>query len=87
MIATAVSANGVSCTSATNCFAVGATGQPFGPSYTLVERWNGTRWAIVRSAKPTGATSSALYGVSCISTRSCFAVGYSSEGTLIERRR
>ncbi|MDP9331956.1 MAG: hypothetical protein M3Q30_01395 [Actinomycetota bacterium] len=81
--------DGVSCTSATNCFAIGYvvdlnSGQP---TFTLVERWNGARWAIVRSANPTGATSSALYGVSCISTRSCFAVGSSSEGTLIERRK
>jgi hypothetical protein len=78
--------DGVSCTSTTNCFAVGYVDLNY-RTFTLVERWNGTRWAIVRSANPTGATSSALYGVSCISTRSCFAVGYSSEGTLIERQK
>src|SRR5215472_13462533 len=37
--------NGVSCTSASACTAVGAA-NPFGPSATtLAERWNGTRWS------------------------------------------
>jgi hypothetical protein len=79
---------GVSCTSSTNCFAVGSfTKNIGGHSVTLVERWNGTSWAIVLSGNPSGAPGGSLSSVSCTSTRSCFAVGYSSEGTLVERRR
>jgi hypothetical protein len=77
---------GVSCTSTTNCFAVGDTGDEQGPFHTLVERWNGTTWAIVPSPSPTAiGESSPLYGVSCTSTTSCFAVGYFGSGTLVER--
>ncbi|MDQ1455030.1 MAG: hypothetical protein QOH28_650 [Actinomycetota bacterium] len=78
---------GVSCTSTTTCFAVGSfTKKIGGHSVTLVERWNGTSWEIVPSANPARGDN-ALNGVSCTGNRSCFAVGYSSEGTLIERRR
>ncbi len=81
---------GVSCTSATNCFAVGFSGSNAGPPFsTLIERWDGTSWAIVPSPNPSAATSSHLYGVSCSSTDSCFAVGYfvgsTTFPTLVER--
>jgi hypothetical protein len=57
--------NGVACTSATNCFAVG-----LGPGSAPIERWNGTTWSIV--ANP---TSRPLNGIACPSATSCFAVG------------
>ncbi len=79
---------GVSCASATSCFAVGFAYNGSG-DLALVERWNGTSWAIVSSPNPTGATNSYLLGVSCTSTTNCFAVGYfyngSSYFTLVER--
>jgi hypothetical protein len=85
----------VSCTSTTNCFAVGAVAiydyKDLAAIDTLVERWNGTSWAIVPSANPNGAPYNDLYGVSCTSTTNCFAVGYSASDTdsvtLIERRK
>jgi hypothetical protein len=66
------SLEGVSCTSATNCFAVGIGGDC---CTALVEHWNGSNWAITSSPKPSG---SFLRGVSCTSNTSCFAVGGSS---------
>jgi hypothetical protein len=82
--------NGVSCTSATNCFAVGYFTTASSPGRAFVERWNGTKWSIVTSNVPSGSTGSYLNGVSCTSTTNCFAVGYfttaSNPGrTLIER--
>jgi hypothetical protein len=79
----------VSCVSAAFCVAVGQTGasaflqpgflQPgiptsFGTSLPLIEIWNGATW----TAQPTqsgAGTDSGLYGVACLSTRFCVAVG------------
>jgi hypothetical protein len=72
---------GVSCTSPTNCLAVGTASHTPPPWYgftTFVERWNGTAWAIVPSPNPNpgdGVWGFALNSVSCTSTTNCFAVG------------
>jgi hypothetical protein len=66
---------GVSCTSASACTAVGGYGNSAGYSVPLVERWNGTKWAIQKTPKPAGATGRTLIGVSCTSARTCTAVG------------
>jgi hypothetical protein len=82
---------GVSCTSATSCFAVGnSQASPTSPALTLVERWNGLGWKVVSSPNPPQSTGSHLHGVSCIGPSRCYAVGdYTSGGTagttLIER--
>jgi len=84
---------GVSCKSATSCVAVGHYVTPrnrfdFGPTKTLAERWNGTKWTIVSSPNP-GTAISDLAAVSCWSTTHCFAVGAqtgsSTSQTLTER--
>jgi hypothetical protein len=83
---------GVSCKSATSCIAVGHYQKPrnrfdFGPTLTLAERWNGTKWTIVSSPNP-GAKVSDLAAVSCWGTTHCFAVGAqtaSTTQTLTER--
>ncbi|MCU1428399.1 MAG: hypothetical protein JWL83_2399 [Actinomycetia bacterium] len=69
----------VSCTSGTSCFAVGfyASGSKIGIS--LIERWNGTTWAISASPNPAGSTDTLLEGVSCFSATSCFATGYAAK--------
>jgi hypothetical protein len=84
---------GVSCTSATSCFAVGfSSATSSGPDRTLVERWNGSAWWVVASPNPVGADSSRLFSVWCTGATKCFAVGQQlvqSSGvvkTLIERR-
>ena len=47
----------------------------------LVERWNGTKWAIQKTPNPVGASSIFLFGVSCTSASACTAVGYYYNGT------
>lgn len=67
--------NGVSCTAANACMAVGSL-LPVENSVTLSERWNGTKWELEAStATPAGATEAALKAVSCTGPRSCEAVG------------
>ena len=78
----------VSCPTATTCFAVGYAN--VNETWrTLIEQWNGTAWSIVTSPNPSGAASTQLAGVSCVSAASCFAVGtystYVADWTLVER--
>ena len=83
---------GVTCVSASDCWAVGyaVSHNDAGYTYqTLVERWNGTSWAVATSPNPPGLGPSILYGVTCVTTSNCWAVGYSSNvihyQTLVER--
>ena len=66
---------GISCTSPTNCRAVGSTKASSGAAstQTLIERWNGSSWSVEKSANP--ATENRLYDVSCVSSTACMAVG------------
>ena len=68
---------GVSCASATFCFAVGAT--YFGPNSShekpVAERWNGKAWSIVPTPVATGAKYGGLTAVSCATMTDCVAVG------------
>lgn len=68
---------GVSCVSMDACVAVGYWRSRIGPGNqaTLVERWDGTNWSILTIPNPTGARSSSLLGVSCVSPTACVAVG------------
>jgi hypothetical protein len=84
----------VSCSSASDCFAVGdysttSISTPLFSLEPLVEHWNGTRWSIVTVPSPAGTLEATLNGVSCPSATSCFAVGdyasRSTAGTLTER--
>lgn len=67
----------VSCTGPKHCTAVGGanTGSGVVP---LVERWDGSAWAIQTDAAPAG---SELSGVSCTSSSSCTAVGGNTSDT------
>jgi hypothetical protein len=86
---TANSLNGVSCTSATNCVAVGYYADPSSHvNRTLIENWNGTKWSVATSPD-VGLLANQLNSVSCTSATSCVAVGYYSASaatnqTLIE---
>ena len=78
--ATASELFGIACPAVTTCFAVGDAGFPgaLGPTRTFVARWNGKGWSVVPSANGGEAqTDNFLYSVSCATTTSCFAVGYS----------
>ncbi len=76
----------VSCVSRTSCLAVGDTntssdqGPVFGKLFA--EKWNGSTWQMVPIADPGRAT---LAKMSCASARSCFAVGYRTTVTGIDR--
>jgi RHS repeat-associated protein len=85
----------VTCVSSTDCWAVGGTyvypGAPIEEvipsaeydSTTIIENWNGSSWSEV--SDPYDSTEgSALFGVTCTSSTSCWAVGSDSSGTLIE---
>jgi hypothetical protein len=69
----------VSCPTTTDCYAVGSSIPDIPASALeekpLIEHWNGTTWSIVSSPSPTGATVSALGGVSCATVTDCSAVG------------
>jgi len=78
--------NAVACTSSTVCTAVGVYGADL-----LAEGWSGGVWTVqtvpnpaVTAVDPPDATT--LYGVSCPSSGTCFAVGhYHGGGALVER--
>ena len=74
---------GVSCATSTECIAVGHALFRSNPSsLPLVERWDGSKWAIEDT--PTLVAGGALNGVSCASATACEAVGYSNDGSLAE---
>gem|GEM_PF-599886 len=86
--ATSSQLNGVSCTAAAACIAVGSSEQAATPT-PLSERWTGTEWLLLSTPLPTGATKGSLTSVSCTAANACTAAGWSyKEGTyspLLER--
>jgi hypothetical protein len=71
---------GVTCASATNCWAIGIYYN--GSAYqTLIERWDGTSWAIVTSPNTSATTYNELFSVTCGSSSNCWAVGYYIAGS------
>ena len=77
--------NGVSCPTATQCFAVGHSSYQVSlgrlgvgtAQKTLVQHWDGHTWSTMRSRNPSpgGYETTVLNGVSCHRKTSCFAVG------------
>jgi len=73
--------DGVSCSSATACVAVGEsdTLRGFSHAYdtyrSLAEHWNGRSWLIESTPRPQRADEAVLDGVSCVATSACTAVG------------
>jgi hypothetical protein len=68
--------SGVSCVSKTRCVAVGGTDAGSGQNLTgFSELWNGTAWTMAPVAWPRRTGNSFLLSVSCVSARSCMAVG------------
>jgi hypothetical protein len=69
--------NGVSCTSAASCTAVGgySTTGAFSANKLLAEQWNGTSWAIKPTPSPAGSTFATFTGVSCSASTACTAAG------------
>jgi hypothetical protein len=73
----------VSCPSAASCTAVGVFNDPQGADAILAERSNGGRWTIERTPTAAGLSSRSLNGVSCVSARTCTAVGNSPGRPLV----
>lgn len=81
-IGNAARLNAISCTSTTDCRAVGTYVTTSGGNKAFAMTWNGTAWSLVTTPIPAGATASELLGVSCTSTSFCIAVGsYVESGT------
>jgi hypothetical protein len=81
---------GVTCASASECWAVGYYTTGTFAYQTLIERWDGTSWSIVSSPDTSAAQYNVLSGVTCVSASECWAVGsYYTDSfvrqTLIER--
>ena len=83
----------VSCTSATKCTAVGPEMDSAPGGGPLVERWDGSSWAVQPAPMPTGRETAWFTGVSC-TTGGCTAVGAASvtgdageEGTTLAERQ
>jgi len=68
--------NAVTCVSASECWAVGNFLPTQLVSKTLIQRWDGTSWAIVNSPDTGVDPVDILFGVACASTSDCGAVGY-----------
>ena len=66
--------NGISCTAADSCEAVG-TYSKAGAFRPLAEVWNGSRWLTQAPSTVSGATSTKLNAVSCVSATDCEAAG------------
>jgi hypothetical protein len=69
-------AEGVSCTTTTNCLAVGSYSVGSNGVEAFAEQWNGTAWTLLTLPSPQGDI---LTSVACVSASSCMAVG--NDGT------
>jgi hypothetical protein len=66
---------GVTCTSASQCWAVGTYRINGQNNQTLIEQWNGTSWSVASSPNANSPAYNALHAVTCSSATQCWAVG------------
>lgn len=66
---------GVACPSSSRCTAVGQANGAGTPE-AMAESWNGAAWSLQPIPSPVGSAETQLNGVSCTSSVSCIAVGY-----------
>jgi hypothetical protein len=78
--ATAFSLNGVSCSSARACMAVGYYFDATGTRLALTEEWDGSTWTVQSTPNRPNAADTALGSVSCVSAEDCTAVGSYGDG-------
>jgi hypothetical protein len=72
----------VSCFSATSCTAVGSSATNSGNTTSSeVLTWNGQTWTQPASPNVSGASTTQLTGVDCLTNWSCVTTGFSSDGT------
>jgi hypothetical protein len=85
--------NSITCTSQSNCWAVGSAGAVqqnpgFLPIYPaaagnqgLIERWDGTTWSVVPSVSAPSPNGGYLTAVTCVSSSDCWASGSTTDST------
>ncbi len=85
--------NGVDCTSASNCWAVGSAGDTqqdprFLPVYPaapglqgLIEHWDGSAWSVVPGYRAPAPEGSYLTSATCVSSTDCWATGTTSDSS------
>jgi hypothetical protein len=73
--------DGITCVSARDCWAVGATGRTVSDSLNYAVHWDGKTWrlAAIPTVDPLHHRS-ALHGVSCAAAGDCWAVGQIEDG-------
>jgi hypothetical protein len=69
---------GVACKSQKSCVAVGDAFLKNDNTAALTELWNGKTWTAARAPVPSGTTTAALNGVSCVTSADCVATGVST---------
>ncbi|HEY1918078.1 MAG TPA: hypothetical protein VGH27_21095 [Streptosporangiaceae bacterium] len=71
--------DGVSCTAATSCTAVGGYyTSTVSPDLPLAEYWDGSSWAVQTTATPAGSDGASFNRVTCTAAASCTAVGFAT---------
>jgi len=70
----------ITCTTATNCWAVGAYNGG-SDAQTLIEHFNGAGWTIVSSPNTSTGQRNLLLSVTCAATTDCWSAGYYNNGT------
>ena len=88
-----VDLEGMTCVSARDCWAVGnyiTSAASASYAQLLIEHYGGTGWTIVSSPNPSGSTGAVLWGVTCVSSDECWAMGNYTDAdgntqTLIEQ--
>jgi len=74
---------GVSCTAASNCWAVGHHARPHGDNVNMALHWNGTSWSWAATPEPDksiGGHARQLSAIRCVSKSDCWAVGFWASG-------
>ena len=76
-----VALSGVACVSATDCWAVGHTGDGIS-THQLIEHYTGGRWILLDTPDPHPAQYVLLNGVACDSAGACWAVGSAGDASV-----
>ncbi|MGC9963044.1 MAG: hypothetical protein ABSE47_14220 [Acidimicrobiales bacterium] len=80
-----VTLNGIDCTSAKQCTAVGSYVTRTFAAVPLGEQWTGSKWVLAPMPSPAGSASNVVSAISCSSSTACTAVGATANDTLTER--
>ena len=70
----------VSCVTTSFCTAIGYADSGT-TNQALAEQWNGTAWSMVTIPSTSATLDNELFGVTCVTTSFCMAVGYADNGT------